>query len=50
MLLCSANQEDRTHNYILFAVNVYLTLFVVAQFLPYEMFIHSLSLLFCVSP
>ena len=30
MLLCSANQEDQTHNYILFAVNVCLTLFVVA--------------------
>jgi hypothetical protein len=46
MLLCSANQEDRTHNYILFAVNVYLSLFVVAQFETYEIFFHSYSLLF----
>jgi hypothetical protein len=30
MLLCSANQQDQIHNYILFAVNVCMTLFVVA--------------------
>jgi hypothetical protein len=30
MLLCSANQEHHTHNYTLFAVNVCVTLFVVA--------------------
>ena len=30
MLLCSANQEDQTHNYILFAANICLTLFAVA--------------------
>jgi len=41
MLLCSANQEHHTHNYILFAVNVCLTLFVVASFDLHEMFIHS---------
>jgi hypothetical protein len=30
MLLCSANQEHHTHNYILFVVDVCLILFVVA--------------------
>jgi len=46
MLLYSANQEHHTHNYILFAMNVCLTLFVVAQFDPKEMFIHLRILLF----
>ena len=46
MLLCSANQEDQTHNYILFGVNVCLTLFVVAYFDPYEIFFCSFHLLF----
>jgi hypothetical protein len=50
MLLCSVNQEDHTHNYILFAVNVCMYDVVCCNTIQpiqtVHSFIYSLSLLF----